>query len=114
MDRAINNLKNKIKDNTIQTKNIIIDGVFWEKFTFDGNVESIVKGDTKYYSIAAASILAKEFHDKHILEILDDNPDLDIKYNLKKNMGYGTKAHLEGLILYGPCNYHRKSFKRCK
>ena len=114
MDRAISNLTNKIKDDTLQIKNIIIDGVFWEKHNFPYQVESIVKGDTKYYSIAAASILAKEFHDKHILEILDDNPDLNTKYNLKKNMGYGTKAHLEGLNLYGPSNYHRKSFKRCR
>lgn len=114
MDRAIDNLKEKIDDSTLQIKNIIIDGTYWEKHNFDFQVESVVKGDTKYYSIAAASILAKEFHDKHILELVENNPELDTKYNLKKNMGYGTKAHIEGLNLYGPSNYHRKTFKRCK
>ena len=93
---------------------MIIDGVYWEKHHFPYPVESIVKGDSKYYSIACASILAKEFHDKHILKLIEDNPDIDKKYNLSKNMGYGTLAHLDGIKKYGICDFHRKTFKCCK
>ena len=112
MNRAIINLKEKT-DN-LQIKNLIIDGTYWENYDFNYNVESIVKGDTKYYSIASASILAKEFHDKHIKDILNENQELNEKYDLEKNMGYGTKKHIEGLNKYGPSKYHRMTFKRCK
>jgi ribonuclease HII len=103
MERAINNLKNK-------PTNLIIDGVGWEKKFTDYNVNSIVKGDDKFYSIASASILAKENHDLHIENLCQNNQELDEKYNLKKNMGYGTKQHIDGIKKYGYSDYHRKSF----
>lgn len=103
MDRAINNLK-------IQPTHMIIDGTGWEK-KFTQNVKSVVKGDDKYYSIAAASIVAKECHDMHIQEIigLDEKYKL---YDLENNMGYGTKKHMEALKTYGKTEYHRETF--CK
>ena len=113
MDRAIDDLHTKTKDSNLIIKNMIIDGVYWEKHNFPYPVESIVKGDNKYYSIACASIIAKEFHDKHIMEIVNTNPDIDKRYNLAKNMGYGTVAHLDGIKKFGICEYHRKSFKCC-
>ncbi len=64
MDWALENLKTKInlESNII----LLIDGIGWEKKFTDINVKSIVKGDSTYLSIAAASIIAKEYHDKYI------------------------------------------------
>jgi ribonuclease HII len=104
MERAISQLKTK-------PSNLIIDGLGWENKFKDYNVTSIVKGDDKFYSIAAASILAKVSHDNHINLLCEENIDFDEKYNLKKNMGYPTKKHIEGIKLHGYTNYHRKSYK---
>jgi ribonuclease HII len=103
MERAINNL-------SIKPTHYIIDGIGWEK-KFNLNVKSIVKGDAHYYSIAAASILAKEYHDEHIIELCKLDNDLNNKYKLESNMGYASKHHIEGIKEHGYCNYHRKSFK---
>ena len=107
MDRAIENLcKSDIKPT-----NIIIDGIGWEK-KFNGfNIKSVVKGDANFYSIASASIIAKEYHDEHIKELCEKNPELNEKYAIGKNMGYGTAKHIEGIKKYGLTLYHRKSFK---
>ena len=71
----------------------------------------IIKGDDKFKEIGLASIIAKVKHDEDILKICDENPELDTKYNLRKCMGYLTKAHIEGIRKYGYSAYHRKSFK---
>lgn len=68
--------------------------------------ETIVKGDAKSISIAAASILAKVSRDRFICEIADKYPE----YEFKKHKGYGTKVHTDALKKYGPCEIHRKSF----
>lgn len=107
MQRAINNLQ-------IKPTHYIIDGYGWEKKFNLTNIKSIIKGDSQYYSIAAASILAKEYHDQHIIDLCKNNPDLDDKYNLLSNMGYPTKKHIEGIKNYGYSNYHRKFFKPLK
>lgn len=104
MDRALINL------NIIPT-HLIIDGVGWEKKFSNYTTKSIIKGDSKYYSIAAASILAKEYHDEHILELCANNISLIENYSLNTNMGYGSKKHIDGIKLYGYTNLHRKSFK---
>ena len=112
MDRAITNLENSF--NLSQPLNkLIIDGTGWEKKFTNYNVKSIVKGDAIYLPIAAASIIAKEYHDEYIKQLCEDNPDLNEKYNLESNMGYGTKKHLEGLETYGNSQFHRISFKPC-
>ena len=104
MDRAINNLD-------IKPTHLLIDGFGWEKKFTDYKVQSVVKGDSLYYSIAAASIIAKEYHDEYIKKICFENPDLDEKYGLLSNMGYGTKKHIDGIHKYGMSKFHRKSFK---
>lgn len=104
MDRALINL------NIIPT-HLIIDGIGWEKKFTNYTTKSIIKGDTKYYSIAAASILAKEYHDEYILELCANNVSLIENYSLNTNMGYGSKKHIDGIKLYGYTNLHRKSFK---
>jgi ribonuclease HII len=72
----------------------------------------IPQGDNKYLAIAAASILAKQAQTEWIIDLCDasDN-DLNKKYNLLKNMGYGTKAHIQGIKDYGYTKWHRHSFK---
>ncbi len=110
MDRAIEDLKNKHNNNI---SHLLIDGTGWEnKFKANNyKVESIVKGDSLYYSIAAASIIAKEYHDMHIKELISIDPSLDEKYSLSSNMGYPTVKHFDGIKKYGICEFHRKSFK---
>ena len=68
---------------------------------------SIIKGDSKYLSIAAASVLAKTYRDEYMNKIHEEFP----MYNWKKNKGYPTKDHREAIKKYGPCKYHRMSFR---
>lgn len=69
--------------------------------------ECIVKGDGKYMSIAAASILAKTHRDEYMAKIHEEFP----MYNWKKNKGYPTREHREAIKEYGISPYHRKSFR---
>lgn len=68
---------------------------------------SIIKGDAKYLSIAAASVLAKTYRDEYMNKIHEEFP----MYNWKQNKGYPTKEHREAIRKYGPTKYHRMSFK---
>lgn len=85
---------------------LIIDG---NRFTSIPDLlhQCIVKGDTKYLSLAAASILAKTYRDDYMDKIHEEFP----MYNWKKNKGYPTKEHREAIVKHGPCKYHRMSFK---
>jgi ribonuclease HII len=85
---------------------IIVDG---NKFKPFRNVpyETIIKGDSKYLSIAAASVLAKTYRDAYMNSIHDEYP----MYNWKQNKGYPTKEHREAIKKYGITKYHRKSFR---
>ena len=109
MERAIDDLKQR---NPVEINSLIIDGTGWEN-RFNYKVESIIKGDNLYYSIAAASIIAKESHDSHIKELISLDPTLDIRYNLSSNMGYPTKKHRDGIKQHGISIHHRKSFNGC-
>ena len=68
--------------------------------------ETVVKGDAKSCSIAAASILAKVTRDRLLLEYDKQYP----QYNFKKHKGYGTKEHTDLILEHGPCEIHRMSF----
>lgn len=68
--------------------------------------ETVVKGDAKSLSIAAASILAKVSRDRLLLEYDKQYPE----YNFAKHKGYGTKEHIEAIKKHGPCPIHRASF----
>lgn len=72
--------------------------------------ESIIKGDAKSVSIAAASIVAKVARDRFMKEIAQEYPE----YGFQKNMGYGTKDHLRALEKYGVTPFHRKTFSPVK
>ncbi|MBR5270552.1 MAG: ribonuclease HII, partial [Clostridia bacterium] len=68
--------------------------------------ETVVKGDAKSASIAAASILAKVARDRYITEIAATYP----QYGFEKHKGYGTAAHTEAILKYGPSPIHRRTF----
>ena len=73
----------------------------------------VVKGDNKFKSIAAASILAKTYRDNYIKDLVMSNPFLE-QYDIKNNKGYGTKKHLDAIEKYGITKWHRKTFSPCK
>lgn len=68
--------------------------------------QCIIKGDGKYTSIAAASILAKTYRDEYMQQLHHQFP----QYGWKHNKGYGTAIHREAIAIHGLCHYHRKSF----
>jgi len=68
---------------------------------------SIIKGDSKFMSIAAASVLAKTYRDEYMDRIHEEFP----MYNWKQNKGYPTKEHREAILKYGVTKYHRLTFK---
>lgn len=74
---------------------------------------TVEQGDSKFTSIAAASILAKVARDEYIAELCALNPDLCTKYGIDSNKGYGAKKHMDGIKEFGITEWHRKSFKPC-
>lgn len=98
MHRALDDLK-------VRPEEIIVDG---NRFYSYQNLPhtTIVKGDGKYLSIAAASILAKTYRDDSMEALHHEYP----QYDWKKNKGYPTKAHREAIRQHGPTPYHRVTF----
>ncbi len=86
---------------------IIVDGNRFKPF-HDIPFECIIKGDAKYMSIAAASVLAKTYRDEYMEKIHLEYP----MYNWKKNKGYPTKEHRQAIREHGITKYHRKSFRQ--
>ena len=84
---------------------LLIDGNRFKPFD-EYRYECIVKGDAKYASIAAASVLAKTYRDEHMRRLAEEFP----QYGWERNMGYPTKEHVEAIIRFGYSPYHRKSF----
>jgi len=85
---------------------IIIDGNRFKPYKKIPHA-TIVKGDGQYFSIAAASILAKTYRDDFMLEYHEKYPH----YNWKKNKGYGTLDHRRAIAAFGRCPLHRESFR---
>lgn len=114
MNRAINEAYKKHPFNYL-----LIDGPNFKGYVPPGEdedmieYECVLQGDAKYLSIAAASIIAKDYHTKLINKMVDDNPRLML-YDIKKNKGYGTKNHLTALKIHGLSEFHRKTFGICK
>lgn len=99
MHRAIGMLKT-------QPEYIIVDGNKFKKYKNTPH-KTIVKGDSKYVSIAAASVLAKTYRDEYMAKIHLEFP----MYNWAKNKGYPTKEHRNRIREFGITKYHRKTFK---
>ena len=85
---------------------IIIDGNRFKSFE-DIDHQCIVKGDSKYFSIAAASILAKTYRDEYMLDLAEDYP----QYDWTNNKGYPTIKHRHAVISHGLSPFHRKTFQ---
>ena len=100
MIEAVNNL-------SIKPEHLLIDAV---KLDIDIPQTSIIKGDAKSQSIAAASIIAKVTRDRMMIELDQKHPEYDFKHN----KGYGTKKHIEALYKYGVLKEHRKTFEPVK
>ena len=99
MLEAVNNL-------SVKPEHLLIDAV---KLDTDIPQTSIIKGDAKSESIAAASIIAKVTRDRMMIELDKIHP----KYDFKHNKGYGTKKHIEAIRKYGIIKEHRKTFAPC-
>lgn len=98
MHRAIGKLK-------VKPEHILVDGNKFKPFK-DIPHTCVVKGDSKYMSIAAASVLAKTYRDEHMKQLHDKYPN----YGWDKNKGYPTRIHREGIAKCGITCHHRKSF----
>lgn len=85
---------------------IIVDGNRFKPYETIPH-QTIIKGDSQYLSIAAASVLAKTYRDEYMSMIHEEFP----MYNWKQNKGYPTKEHREAIKKYGITKYHRKSFR---
>ena len=106
MHRALDQLK-------VRPEAIIVDGNRFKPYTSHGDgspvripYTTIVKGDGKYLSIAAASILAKTYRDDYMNQLAEEYP----QYDWLSNKGYPTKKHREAIRQYGITPYHRKSY----
>ncbi len=99
MHRAIDQLK-------IRPESLLIDGNRFKKYKAIPH-DCIIKGDGKYLSIAAASILAKTHRDEYMKKLSQDHP----QYAWQSNKGYPTKAHRAAILAHGATDYHRKSFR---
>lgn len=97
-------MKIAIKNTNIKLDHVLIDAM---PLDIDVDTTSIIKGDAKSISIAAASVIAKVTRDRMMYELDKVYP----MYDLKSNKGYGTKKHIEAIKEYGITKYHRLSFK---
>ena len=99
MHRALDQL-------TLRPEAIIVDGNRFKPYRFIPYT-TVVKGDGKYLSIAAASILAKTYRDDYMDRLAEEFP----QYGWTENKGYPTRAHREAIAKYGVTPYHRKTFR---
>lgn len=106
LQASIAGMHRSIKALNITPEFIIVDG---NKFKSYKNIphQTIIKGDGKYLSIAAASILAKTYRDEYMCKIDKEFPE----YKWKKNKGYPTKEHRTAIAKLGVTKHHRKTFK---
>ena len=106
LQASITGMHRSIEQLNIQPEFIIVDGNKFKSYQEIPH-QTIVKGDAKFMSIAAASILAKTYRDEYMEKIHQEFPH----YNWQKNKGYPTKEHREAIRKFGATPYHRKSFK---
>ncbi|MCU7618160.1 ribonuclease HII [Chryseobacterium sp. PBS4-4] len=91
---------------TIRPELILVDGNKFHPYNYIPH-QCIIKGDSKILSIAAASILAKNYRDRLMIELHEEHPE----YGWNTNFGYATKKHQKALIKHGSTKYHRQSFR---
>lgn len=99
-------MNNAVKSLSLTPELLLIDGNRFKNQT-EIPFQCVVKGDSLYQSIAAASILAKTYRDDYMLEIHKEYP----QYQWNKNMGYPTKLHRKAIEEHGITPFHRKTFR---
>lgn len=115
LNASIMGMQRALAKLSVTPQHIIVDGNKWKPYIPKGQVmeipaRTVVKGDGKYLSIAAASVLAKTYRDEYMLRLHEQYP----QYHWNTNMGYPTKAHYEAIQQYGITPYHRKTFRLFK
>ena len=115
LNASIMGMQRALAKLSVTPQHIIVDGNKWKPYIPKGEImeipaRTIVKGDGKYLSIAAASVLAKTYRDEYMMRLHEQYP----QYHWDTNMGYPTKAHYEAIRKYGITPYHRKTFKLYK
>ncbi len=105
LNASITGMQRAVRRLEVKPEFLLIDG---NKFKpFDGyEYQCVVKGDAKFASIAAASVLAKTYRDEYMRKLAQEFP----QYGWDRNMGYPTKEHVEAIIRHGYAPHHRKSF----
>ena len=98
MHKSLDNLK-------IRPEHILVDGNYFKDYGWTPHT-CVVKGDNRFYSIAAASILAKVTRDEYMKEVHKEHPN----YKWDSNKGYGSKVHREAILEHGTTSQHRMSF----
>ena len=117
LNASISAMHLAIKGLNVKPDMLLVDGNKFKPYVDEfGDIiphECFIKGDDKFQSISAASILAKVYHDFYIEELCHKEPELNV-YDWASNMCYGTKKHLDAIKENGISKYHRKTFGICR
>ena len=105
LNASIAGMQRAVRRLSVKPEFLLIDGNRFKPFD-DYKYQCIVKGDAKFTSIAAASVLAKTYRDEHMRALALKHPE----YGWERNMGYPTKEHIEAIRQHGYTAQHRKSF----
>lgn len=105
LNASITGMQRAVRRLEVKPEYLLIDGNRFKPF--DGyEYQCVVKGDAKFASIAAASVLAKTYRDEYMRKLAQEYP----QYGWNRNMGYPTKEHIAAIIEHGYTPHHRKSF----
>ena len=105
LNASITGMQRAVRRLEVKPEYLLIDGNRFKPF--DGyEYQCVVKGDAKFASIAAASVLAKTYRDEYMRKLAQEYP----QYGWERNMGYPTKEHIAAIIEHGYTPHHRKSF----
>lgn len=106
LQASIKSMHLAVKSLSVPPQYLLVDGNRFKPYKKVPH-QCVVKGDATYAAIAAASVLAKTYRDEFMTALHDKHP----QYNWARNKGYGTKDHQQALNNFGPCRYHRRSFR---
>ena len=109
LNAAIKSMHIALKALVVQPEYIIVDGNRFKSFQKIPH-KTLIKGDSRFMSIAAASVLAKTYRDEYMLHLHEEFP----QYMWNQNKGYATFKHRKAIEEFGPCQYHRMSFTLTK
>lgn len=105
LNASITGMQRAVRRLSVKPELLLIDGNRFKPFD-DYKYQCIVKGDAKFTSIAAASVLAKTWRDEYMRDLALKYPE----YGWDRNMGYPTREHIEAIRKFGYTPFHRKSF----